>query len=56
MVQERNSLKQAELPTCLSDLLRDLLLDGYLDLALLPIGASPLPIMDDEPALNSLVI
>ena len=39
-VKERNSLKQAELPTCLGDLLCDLLLDGYLDLAPFPIGAS----------------
>ena len=41
-VKERNLLKRAELPTCFGDLLRDLLLDGYLNLAPSPIGASPL--------------
>ena len=42
MVEERNSFEQGELPARLRDLLCDLLLDGYLDLAPLPIGAGPL--------------
>ena len=44
MVKERYLLKQAELPAHFGDLLRDLLLDGYFNLAPLPIGASPLPV------------
>ena len=55
-VQECNSLKQAKLPACFGDLLRDLLLDGYFDLAPLPIGASPLamPLVAASPAPPSL--
>ena len=55
-VQECNSLKQAKLPACFGDLLRDLLLDRYFDLAPLPIGASPLamPLVAASPAPPSL--
>ena len=56
MVQERDSLKQAKLPAGLGNLLRDLLLDGYFDLAPLPIGACPLamPLVAASPAPPSL--
>ena len=41
-VEECDPLKQAELPACLGDLLCDLLLNKYFNLAPLPIWASPL--------------